>query len=56
MIDRPTFDERAEGIIRLQGLTFALAMKAGNQKDMREARAMLKQAIMDAFVEIASSR
>lgn len=36
----------AESIIRCEGLTFALASKAGKEGDLREARKLLKERIV----------
>jgi hypothetical protein len=46
-------DEKAERIIKSEGLTFALAFRVGTDDDMREARAMLKAAIVKALIGAA---
>jgi ABC-type transport system involved in Fe-S cluster assembly fused permease/ATPase subunit len=48
--------ERAERIIRTQVLMFALAIAGGKEKDMRDARAILKEAIVIALDEAAGVR
>lgn len=46
-----TWDDRAEAIIKCQGLAFALAVSSGNEADMREARMYLKNAIVRALLD-----
>lgn len=48
--------ERAEGIIRLYGLTFALAVAIGKEGEIKKARALLKDAIVRALDEAAKVR
>lgn len=43
--------ERAEAIVVAEGLTFALAVQAGTRADLREARSLLKAAIVHALGE-----
>lgn len=47
------YDDRAENIIKVQGLSFALAAMNGNNADIREARLYLKKAIVEALLEAA---
>ena len=42
-------DEAAERIIKNEGLAFALASKVGKEGDLREARGLLKTAIIKAL-------
>ncbi len=49
------FEATAERIIRSEGLTFALAAVANMDGDLREARDLLKQAIVKALAEAASA-
>jgi hypothetical protein len=47
-------EARAERIIRCQGLMFALAMVGNKEDDTREARKMLKDAIIEALIEASA--
>lgn len=44
-------EQRAESIIKSQGFTFALAVVAGTENDLRKARFALKYAIVEALKE-----
>lgn len=48
--------ERAESIIKVQGLTFALAVASKDAQNMRDARDVLKRAIVRALDEAAKVR
>jgi len=49
-------EERAEGIIKAEGTSLALAVMFGNKNDIRNAREYLKQAIIEALTESALER
>lgn len=49
------FEATAEHIIRLQGFIFSLASKVGKESDLREARELLKQAIVKALADVAAA-
>jgi hypothetical protein len=49
MMPKPSHYETAEGIVTMQGLTFALAAAVGKEGDLEIAREAMKAAIANAL-------